>query len=159
MSARSEHKKQRQRLRRRLQRQGRSPEAIEAAVQVLQQRQLEQRRQAATDTEAAALAAQMAAAGAGPLRIDQAVTRLRAQHAAAHRAGIPPSTFEATIRNRLQAERPDDTRHRPALPDPLLRGPARTTRRTARAASRTRATTRWELARDTPGRPLTEPRC
>lgn len=40
---------------------------------------------------------------------------------------------------------PDDTGYRPTAVDPLERGPARATTRTAQAARRRRATTRFEL--------------
>jgi hypothetical protein len=90
--------------------------------------------------------------GVPPEAIERKVAKLadrqRAQrlHAAADRELVHQGqeAREAETYARLS---PSDAGYRPSSPDPLLRGPARVTSMTARAAARRRATTRYEYDR------------
>lgn len=76
-------------------------------------------------------------------QIDAAVARLKAEQEAARRAGVPVGDLDA-IHDETWRQ-PDDSRYKPNLGDSLERGAARVTARTAKAARRRKATTRWEL--------------
>lgn len=79
--------------------------------------------------------------------IDRAVARLRARQDAARRAGVAANQLDAIHDETHARLSPDDRAFRPNAGDPLERGAARVSARTARAARRRKATTRYELDR------------
>jgi len=60
----------------------------------------------------------------------------------------PADLDEAVIEETWARLSPNDSAYRPTSPDPLERGPARVSPRTAKAARRRKATTRYEIDHD-----------
>lgn len=87
------------------------------------------------------------AQGVAPHLIHAAVERKRKEQEAARRADVPVHQLDAIHDETHAALSPDDSRYRPSPGDPLERGAGRVSKRTARAARRRTATTRYELDR------------
>lgn len=144
------HRKNRERLRRKLRARGLPEAEIERLVAEKAQQQAAVRDATGTRNRARnhatrrqELRRRLEAEGHSPAAIDRAVERLRAQQEAARRADVDLGNLDA-IHDETWRQ-PDDAAYRPRPPDPLERGAARVTTRTAQAARRRKATTRYEL--------------
>lgn len=85
------------------------------------------------------------AAGVPAHLIEQVIERMRAQQAAARRAGVQVNELDAIHDRTHAALSPDDRGYRPDTGDPLLRGAARATGDTARAVKARRTYTAYQL--------------
>jgi hypothetical protein len=87
----------------------------------------------------------MEARGIPPHQIERRLARVRAEQEAARRADVGRGDLDA-IHDETWRQ-PDDAGYRPNFGDSLERGAARVSSRTARAARRHKATTKYELER------------